>query len=86
MRIEHWDVAFNHGKTAALNMLGRESPHTVVPTSIPCSATGANSSTWGPRAAWDEEIVRGSIADGRFTNWYLQEGLRRRRAHRRALG
>src|SRR5256885_710154 len=23
MRIEHWDVAFNQGKTAALNMLGR---------------------------------------------------------------
>ncbi|MGH2834436.1 MAG: NAD(P)/FAD-dependent oxidoreductase, partial [Solirubrobacteraceae bacterium] len=22
LRIEHWDVAFNHGKTAALNMLG----------------------------------------------------------------
>ena len=22
--IEHWDVAFNHGKTAALNMLGRD--------------------------------------------------------------
>ena len=31
MRIEHWDVAFNQGKTAALNMLGREQPHDVVP-------------------------------------------------------
>ena len=24
LRIEHWDVAFNQGKTAALNMLGRD--------------------------------------------------------------
>ncbi|HYY73836.1 MAG TPA: NAD(P)/FAD-dependent oxidoreductase, partial [Solirubrobacterales bacterium] len=31
MRIEHWDVAFNQGRTAALNMLGREAPHDVVP-------------------------------------------------------
>ena len=31
MRIEHWDVAFNQGKTAALNMLGRDVPHDVVP-------------------------------------------------------
>ena len=31
VRLEHWDVAFNHGKTAALNMLGRDIPHEVVP-------------------------------------------------------
>ena len=31
LRIEHWDVAFNHGKTAALNMLGGDVPHEVVP-------------------------------------------------------
>ncbi len=31
LRIEHWDVAFNHGKTAALNMLGRDVPHETVP-------------------------------------------------------
>ena len=31
MRIEHWDVAFNQGKTAALNMLGRDVAHTEVP-------------------------------------------------------
>jgi 3-phenylpropionate/trans-cinnamate dioxygenase ferredoxin reductase subunit len=29
LRIEHWDVAFNTGKTAALNMLGRDQPHDV---------------------------------------------------------
>src|SRR5205085_5247233 len=27
MRIEHWDVAFNQGKTGALNLLGREQDH-----------------------------------------------------------
>ena len=31
MRIEHWDVAFNQGKTAALNMLGREVEHDAIP-------------------------------------------------------
>ena len=31
MRIEHWDVAFNQGKTAAFNMMGRELDHDVVP-------------------------------------------------------
>ena len=31
LRIEHWDVAFNHGKTVARNMLGRDVPHEVVP-------------------------------------------------------
>ncbi len=45
VRIEHWDVAFNHGKTAALNMLGRDWPTRRCPTSSQCSATGANWST-----------------------------------------
>ena len=31
IRVEHWDVAFNQGKTAALNMLGQDQPHDVVP-------------------------------------------------------
>ena len=31
LRIEHWDVAFNQGKYAALNMLGQKQEYDVVP-------------------------------------------------------
>ena len=31
LRIEHWDVAFNQGKYAALNMLGKRQEYDVVP-------------------------------------------------------
>lgn len=74
MRIEHWDVAFNHGKTAALNMLGRDVPHTEVPYFYSVLANLGELEYVGPASSWDEEIVRGSIQDGSFTNWYLQEG------------
>ena len=29
----------------------------------------------GPAYEWDEEIVRGSLEDGEFTNWYLKDGV-----------
>jgi 3-phenylpropionate/trans-cinnamate dioxygenase ferredoxin reductase subunit len=74
LRIEHWDVAFNHGKTAALNMLGRDVPHTEVPYFYSVLANLGELEYVGPASSWDEEIVRGSIEEGEFTNWYLQDG------------
>jgi 3-phenylpropionate/trans-cinnamate dioxygenase ferredoxin reductase component len=74
MRIEHWDVAFNHGKTAALNMLGRDVAHEVVPYFYSVFADWGELEYVGPAFAWDEEILRGSFEDGSFTNWYLQDG------------
>jgi 3-phenylpropionate/trans-cinnamate dioxygenase ferredoxin reductase subunit len=74
VRIEHWDVAFNHGKTAALNMLGNDAPHTIVPYFYSVFADWGELEYVGPAYAWDEEIVRGSFADGKFTNWYLDAG------------
>ncbi len=75
LRIEHWDVAFNHGKTAALNMLGRDVPHAEVPYFFSVLADWGELEYVGPAYEWDEEIVRGSIDDGAFTNWYLKDGV-----------
>ncbi len=74
MRIEHWDVAFNHGKTAALNMLGRDVAHDVVPYFYSVLGDWGELEYVGPAHEWDEEIVRGSLADGSFTTWYLEDG------------
>ncbi len=73
LRVEHWDVAFNHGKTAALNMLDRDVAHTEVPYFYSVLADWGELEYVGPARTWDEEILRGSYEDGSFTNWYLQD-------------
>jgi 3-phenylpropionate/trans-cinnamate dioxygenase ferredoxin reductase subunit len=74
VRIEHWDVAFNHGKTVALNMLGKDVAHEVVPYFYSVLADWGELEYVGPAYEWDEEIVRGSYEDGKFTTWYLKDG------------
>ena len=74
MRIEHWDVAFNQGKTAALNMLGRDQPHDVVPYFFSDLSDWASLEYVGPAGEWEQEIVRGSIDDGEFTIFYVHDG------------
>jgi 3-phenylpropionate/trans-cinnamate dioxygenase ferredoxin reductase subunit len=74
LRIEHWDVAFNQGKTAALNMLGRDMPHAVVPYFYSVLGSWGELEYVGPASEWDQEILRGSFEDGSFTNWYLKDG------------
>jgi 3-phenylpropionate/trans-cinnamate dioxygenase ferredoxin reductase component len=75
VRIEHWDVAFNHGKTSALNMLGRDMPHVEVPYFFSVFGDWGELEYVGPAYEWDEEIVRGSLDEGSFTIWYLQESV-----------
>jgi 3-phenylpropionate/trans-cinnamate dioxygenase ferredoxin reductase subunit len=74
VRLEHWDVAFNHGKTVALNMLGRDVPHETVPYFYSVLGDWGELEYVGPAYEWDEEILRGSLDDGSFTNWYLRDG------------
>jgi 3-phenylpropionate/trans-cinnamate dioxygenase ferredoxin reductase subunit len=74
LRIEHWDVAEQQGKTAALGMLGKPQPHDVVPYFFSDLADWTWMEYVGPAYEWDEEIVRGSIDDGEFTIWYVNGG------------
>jgi 3-phenylpropionate/trans-cinnamate dioxygenase ferredoxin reductase subunit len=74
MRIEHWDVAFNQGKTAALNMLGQDVPHEEVPYFYSVFADWGELEYVGPAYEWDEEILRGSMEERSFTIWYLKDG------------
>jgi 3-phenylpropionate/trans-cinnamate dioxygenase ferredoxin reductase subunit len=75
VRIEHWDVAFNHGKTSALNMLGRDMPHVDVPYFFSVFGDWGELEYVGPAYSWDEEIVRGSLDERSFTIWYLQQSV-----------
>jgi 3-phenylpropionate/trans-cinnamate dioxygenase ferredoxin reductase component len=72
MRIEHWDVAFNQGRTAALNMLGRGVEHDVVPYFFSDLADWSWMEYVGPGSG--DTVVRGSLDDGDFTAFYLDDG------------
>ena len=74
LRIEHWDVAFSQGRTVALNMLGRDEPHDVVPYFFSDLSDWVSLEYVGPAFDWDEEVVRGSIDEGEFSVWYLKGG------------
>jgi 3-phenylpropionate/trans-cinnamate dioxygenase ferredoxin reductase subunit len=74
IRVEHWDVALTQGRTAALNMLGRDKPYDVVPYFYSDLSDWASLEYVGPAFDWDEEVVRGSLEEGAFSIWYLQGG------------
>lgn len=72
LRVEHWDVAFNHGRTAALNMLGRDIAHETVPYFYSRLADWAEEMEYvGPGTG--EPVIRGSLADGDFTAFYVAD-------------
>jgi 3-phenylpropionate/trans-cinnamate dioxygenase ferredoxin reductase subunit len=72
VRIEHEDVAERQGETAARNMLGAAEEHRVVPYFFSDLADWASLEYVGGATHWDEEIVNGSLEDGRFAVWYLE--------------
>ncbi len=52
----------------------RREPYDVIPYFYSDLADWASLEYVGPAAAWDEEVVRGSLVDGSFGVWYLQDG------------
>jgi 3-phenylpropionate/trans-cinnamate dioxygenase ferredoxin reductase subunit len=73
LRVEHWDVAFNQGRVAALNMLGRKQEYDVVPYFWSDLADWTSMESVGPASDWDEIWWRGSTGDGKFTAWYVKD-------------
>ena len=69
LRIEHWDVAFNQGKTAALNMIGRNVNHEEIPYFFSDLADWSSMEYVGPGKG--RTVFRGSMDDGEFTAFYL---------------
>jgi len=69
IRVEHWDVAAEHGRTAARAMLGRDVEHTTVPYFFSDLADWASMEYVGPGSG--EPVVRGRLQDGDFTAFYV---------------
>ncbi|HEY0277590.1 MAG TPA: FAD-dependent oxidoreductase [Solirubrobacterales bacterium] len=74
IRVEHWDVAMQQGMHAAKNMLGADADYDVVPYFFSDLDDWASLEYVGPAADWEQEIWRGSRADGEFSVWYLKGG------------
>ncbi len=74
IRVEHWDVAFNQGKVAALNMLDRGQDYDVVPYFFSDLSDWAAIEYVGPARDWDREVFRGSVDEGEFSVFYLAGG------------
>jgi 3-phenylpropionate/trans-cinnamate dioxygenase ferredoxin reductase subunit len=73
IRIEHWDVAFNQGRHAARAMLGQAEAYDVVPYFFSDLSDWCSLEYLGPATEWDAELVRGSLQEGKFTIFYLQD-------------
>jgi 3-phenylpropionate/trans-cinnamate dioxygenase ferredoxin reductase subunit len=69
LRVEHWDVAFNQGKTAALNMLGRNVHHEEIPYFFSDLADWSGLEYVGPGKG--RPVFRGSMDEGEFTAFYI---------------
>ena len=73
VRIEHFEVAVEHGRTVAANLLGEDRAHQAVPYFWSDLADWCSLESVGfAPDGWDEEVVRGSFEDEAFTVWYLR--------------
>ncbi len=73
LRVEHWDVAMQHGQYVARARLGDTSPYDVVPYFFSDLADWASFEYVGPAEDWDEVIWRGEPDSGEFLGVYLKD-------------
>ena len=72
-RIEHWRLAQQHGRIAALGMLGQQAAYEGVPFFWSAQG-GKRLHSLGHAAGWDEVAHDGDVEAFDFTAWYVAAG------------
>jgi apoptosis-inducing factor 3 len=73
VRIEHWRLAQQHGRAAARNMLGQDTPLRSAPF-FWTNQGGPSLGCVGHTRGWDEIIYQGEPAEGDFLAFYVKGG------------
>jgi 3-phenylpropionate/trans-cinnamate dioxygenase ferredoxin reductase subunit len=73
IRVEHWSNAQRQGAAAAKSMLGQREPYEEIPW-FWSDQYDINLQYIGHATSWDEVVVRGSVAERKFTAFYLKDG------------
>jgi NADPH-dependent 2,4-dienoyl-CoA reductase/sulfur reductase-like enzyme/nitrite reductase/ring-hydroxylating ferredoxin subunit len=74
VRVEHWRVAEQHGRVAALNMLGRATRYTSVPVFWTIQYR-KRVDYIGHAAAWDEVVSHGDLGRPEFLAYFVKNGI-----------
>ena len=74
IRVEHWRVAQQHGRTAASNMLGRERPFDAVPYFWTIHFLKRLDYV-GYAAEWDDIVIDGDLEKPEFIALYIKSGV-----------
>ena len=73
IRVEHWRVAQQHGRVAALNMLGRNARYDAVPFFWTIQYMKRLDYV-GHATEWDETVLHGDLGKPEFLAYYVKEG------------
>ncbi|KJA26356.1 hypothetical protein HYPSUDRAFT_36661 [Hypholoma sublateritium FD-334 SS-4] len=71
-RIEHWNVAGNHGRAVGMTISGKDQPFVKVP--IFWSAQGQQLRYCGIGHKYDDVIIKGNVDELKFIAYYVKNG------------
>jgi 3-phenylpropionate/trans-cinnamate dioxygenase ferredoxin reductase component len=74
IRVEHWLNAIEQGAAAARSMIGKGSPYAELHW-FWSDQYDANIQYAGYHTRWDDLVVRGSLAEGKFVAFYVEAGV-----------
>ncbi len=74
IRVEHWRVAEQHGRVAALNMLGRPTPADAVPVFWTIQYMKRLDYV-GHAPRWDSVVIHGDLGKPDFLAYYVEDGI-----------